>query len=197
MSLPASYPIALFGQLVLLEGRHFRTWRRRIFCPSLICEQRRKEGGARGRRQIGRQTIRESLDPQDWSRVTGYRVDRVELGRELIPLVGRPDGLLSFGLPESIRRRPPTPGKPVQTPLHRAVPVLASVGAPRPVGRHATSRVRGGPGPYWSLALSGDEAAQAFVVTCPDCRERCCIDGSVPEPELRRLTSIAQDALRK
>lgn len=190
------YPIALFGQLVRLEGRHFRTWRRRIFCPNPICEQRRKDSGARGRRQVGRQTIRETLDPQDWSRVSGYRVDKVELGRELIPLARRPDGLLSFGLPQSIRRKPPTPGVPVQTPLHRAIPVLASVGASDQVRRHASSRVRGGPGSYWSVALSGDTVAQAFVVTCPDCRKRCWVDGSVPEPELRRLTSIAQDALR-
>ncbi len=197
VSPPAGYPLALFGQLVQLEGHLFRTWRRRILCPNPICEQRRKMSGARGRRQVGRQTIRETLDPRDWSLGAGYRVDRVELGRDLIPLPDLPGGTLSFGLSESIRRTPPTPGVPVRTPLHRAVPVLQSVGAAHQVGRHASTRIHGGPGSYWSLALSGAAAARPFVVTCPDCRERCKIDGAPPEAELRRLTSIAQDALRK
>lgn len=190
------YPLAVFGQLALLKGHHFRTWRRQFACPNPSCEQRRREVDARGLRRLGRQEIRESLDPQDWSRVSGYRLVRVELGRELIPLPDLPDGTLNFGLPESVRRKPPTPGDPVPTPLHRAIPVLASVGALDQVGRHARSRVRGGPGQYWSLALGEERAARPFVVTCPDCRERCRVDGSLPEAELRRQTSIALDALR-
>jgi hypothetical protein len=192
----AAYPPAVFGQLALREGRHFRSWRRRILCPNSNCQQQRRHVGARGRRQIGWQTIRESLDPQDWSRVVSYRPDRVELGRELIPLPTLPDGTLSFGLPESVRHQSSTPGVPVPTPLHRAIPVLVSVGALDQVGRHTRSRVRGGPGSYWSLALSEDQAAQPFVVTCPDCRERCLVDDSLPEAELRRQTSITREALR-
>lgn len=195
MSPRAVYPQAVFGQLVLVKGRFIRSWRRRILCPNPSCQQQRTPGHRR-RRQLGWQTIRESLDPQDWSRVAGYRPDRVELGRELIPLPDLPDGTLSFGLPESVRHSSPTPGVPVPTPLHRAIPVLVSVGALEQVGRHTRSRVRGGPGSYWSLALSGDKAAQRLVVTCPDCRARCRVDGSVPAAELRRLTSAAQDALR-
>jgi hypothetical protein len=192
----AVYPLAVFGQLARREGHHFRTWRRKFGCPNPSCEQQRREAGARGLRWLGRQEIRESLDPQDWSRVSGYRLTRIELGRELIPLPDLPDGTLSFGLPESVRRQPPMPGAPVLTPLHRAVPVLTSVGAGAQVGRHASSRVRGGPGQYWSLALSEDRAERPFVLTCPDCRERCRVDGSLPDAELRDQTSIALDALR-
>ena len=191
----AAYPPAVFGQLVLLQRRHVRSWRRRILCPNPTCQHQRTPGHGR-RRQLGWQTIRESLDPQDWSRVSGYRPHRVELGRELIPLPSLPDGTLSFGLSESVRHQSPTPGVPVTTPLHRAIPVLVSVGALDQVGRHTRSRVRGGPGSYWSLALSEDKAAQPFVVTCPECRERCRVDDSLPEAELRRQTSAARNVLR-
>jgi len=151
--------------------------------------------GARGRHQIGRQTIRESLDPQNWSRVSGYRVERVELGRELIPGRDLLDGTRNFVLPQSVWHQSPTPGEPVPSPLHRAIPVLASVGDLYRVGRHVSNRVREG-GQYWSLALVEEKAGQPFVVFCPDCRERCRVDGSLPEEQLRRLTSNAQDALR-
>ncbi len=181
-----TYPLAIFGQPTPIESQLLHRWRRKFACPNSSCEQRRREVGARGRRTIGRQTLREYLDPAHGYRVSGYGVERVELGRELIPLPVLPDGTLSFGLPEAVRRQSPTPGVPVPTPLHRHIPVLASVGDPARVGRHALNRAREG-GPYWSLALSGKKAALPFVVTCPDCRARCRVDGTLPAEELRRL----------
>jgi hypothetical protein len=174
------------------------TWRRRILCADPVCEERRDKAGGRGRRQLGWQTIREYLNPDQGYSVTGYGVERIELARELIPLADLPDGTLSFGLPASIRHRSPTPGVPVPSPLHRAVPVLSSVGALEGhPGRHSKRRFRGGPGSYWSLALSGEKAECPFVATCPDCRGRCLVDGSLPESELADASSIARAALRK
>ena len=190
-----TYPAAFCEPFGVLPGQGgpFR-FRRKFSCPSPACETARHEAGARGRCRIGRQTVTERIDPMAGYAVVGYVVDRVELGWELIPLPDLPGGLLSFGLPLSVRRQSPKPGKPIRTPLHRAVPVLASVGDQHRVGRHDPRRARGGSA-YWRLALSGPKASRPFVVTCPDCRERCHVDGSLPDDELASLSLSARDAL--
>jgi hypothetical protein len=190
-----TYPAAFFDAFSVLPGQGgpFR-FRRKFSCPNPACEVARRAAGAGGRRRIGRQTVTERIDPMAGYAVVGYAVDRVDLGLELIPLPDVPGGTLSFGLPRSVRRQSPTPGKPISTPLHRAVPVLASVGDPYRVGRHVPGRARGG-GAYWRLALSGPKASRPFVVTCPDCRERCLVDGSLPDDELVRLSHAVREAL--
>lgn len=181
-----TYPSAAFSRkLAQLEGPHFRTWRRKFFCPNPSCELRRREVGKRGRRLLRRQEIREHIDQAHGYHVSGYSVERVELSRELLPLRDLPDGTLHFGPSRSGWRQPPTPGQPVPSPLRQAIPVLSSEGDFYRVGRNARSRVRGGTGPHWNLALSEERAAQSFAVTCPDCRERCWVDGSLPEAEHR------------
>jgi len=181
-----TYPMAVFGPFNALAGHGgpYR-FRRKFGCPNPACAAARHGAGAVGRRRIGRQTISERIDPMAAYAVIGHAVERVELGLELIPLADLPSGLLSFGLPRSVRRQSPTPGKPLRTPLHRATPVLASVGDPYRVGRHDPTRARGRGG-YWRLALSGPPASRPFVVTCPDCRGRCQIDGALPADELVR-----------
>ena len=183
----STYPSAVFAQLAPSRTRGVRTWRRKFACPNPACELRRREMGARGGRRLGRQTIREYLDPEDGYRVSGYGVERVELGRDLIPLPDLPDGTLHFGPPSRVRRQSPTPGQPMRSPLRRAIPVLASVDALNQVGRHDRSRARGGTGPFLSLALSRAKAARPFVVTCPECRQRCLVEGAL-------ATSAAFDA---
>jgi hypothetical protein len=190
-----TYPAALYEPFGVLPGPGgpFR-FRCKFSCPNPACEVARRAVGARGRCRIGRQTITERIDPMAGYAVVGYVVDRVELALELIPLPDLPGGMLSFGLPRSVRRQSPTPGKPIRTPLHRAGPVLASVGDPYRVGRHDPRRARGR-GAYWRLALSGPKASRPFVVTCPDCRVRCLVDGSLPEDELGTLSRAAREAL--
>lgn len=189
----APYPAAAYGNLHAIEGRSVFTWRRRIFCPNPGCLATRQAATGRARRrQLGRQQIRASLDPHDTSRVAGFRVERIELARVLIPLSSLADGTPSFGLPQAVRRTSPTPGVLAERPLHRAVPVLASVDTPYPqVGRHSPQRTAGGAGSFWSLALGPDEAGRPFVVTCPDCRQQCLVDGTLPEAELRTMTAVA------
>lgn len=190
------YPAAVLESFIALRGQGgpYRL-RRKFSCPNPACEVARRAVGAGGRRRIGRQTVTERIDPMAGYAVVGYTVDRIELGWESRDLPDLPDGTLSFGLSLSVRRQVPTPGKPVRNPAHRATPVLASVGDPYRVGRHDPRRARGG-GSYWRLALTGPKANQPFVVTCPDCRERCLIDGSLPEDELAGLSQALRDALR-
>jgi len=190
-----TYPAALCEPFSVLPGQGgpFR-FRRKFSCPNPACEVARRAAGARGRRRLGRQTVTERINPMAGYAVVGYAIDRVELGWELIDLADLPGEMLSFGLPLSVRRQSPTPGKPIRTPLHRAVPVLASVGDPYRVGRHDPGRARGG-GAYWRLALSGPKASRPFVVTCPDCRERCLVDGSLPDDELMVLSRAVWEAL--
>jgi hypothetical protein len=74
----------------------------------------------------------------------------------------------------------------VPSPVRQAISVLPSVGVDLyHVGRHDSHRVRGGTSPPWNLALSEERATQPVVVTCPDCRERCWVDGSLSEAEHR------------
>jgi hypothetical protein len=191
-----TYPAVRFEPFIVLPGRVGPgRFRRKFSCPNPACELERSKAGAHGRRRIGRQTVAERIDPLAGYTVVGHALERVELGWELIDLPELPDGTLSFGLPRSVRRASPTPGKPISTPLHRAVPVLASVGDPYRVGRHDPGRARGG-GAFWRLALSGPKASGPFVVTCPDCRERCLVDGSLPDDELGRLSHAARATLR-
>jgi hypothetical protein len=192
LTLMQTYPAAIFEAFIILPGGAGPSrFRRKFSCPNLACEVARKAAGAAGRRRIGRQTITERIDPMAGYAVVGYAIERVELGWELIDLPDLPGGTLSFGLNQSVRGESPTPGKPISTPLHRAVPVLASVGDPYRVGRHDPARARGR-GAYWRLALSGPKASGPFVVTCPDCRERCLVDGSLPDDELMHLSMVAR-----
>ena len=183
-----TYPTAFFEPFSVLPGQGgpYR-FRHKFSCPNPACEVARRAAGVNGRRRIGRQTVAERIDPMAAYAVVGYAADRVDLGWELIPLSDLPGGMLSFGLPLSVRRPSPTPGKPIPTPLHRATPVLESVGDPYRVGRHDPARARGR-GAYWRLALSGPKASRPFVVTCPDCRKRCLVDGSLPDDELVHLS---------
>ena len=181
-----TYPSAVFSELVQLKGHHFRTWRRKIFCTNPSCELRRREMGKRGRRVLGRQEIREHIDQAHGYQVSGYSVERLELSRELIQLPDLPDGTLHYGPPRSSWYQSPTPGEPVPSPVRQAISVLPSAGVDLyHVGRHDSHRVRGGTGPPWNLALSEERATQPVVVTCPDCRERCWVDGSLSEAEHR------------
>jgi hypothetical protein len=190
-----TYPAALYEPFIVLPGQGgpYR-FRRKFSCPNPACAPARRAGGASGRRRLGRQTVAERIDPSTAYTIVGYAIERVDLGWELIDLPDLPGGLLSFGINQSVRLQSPTPGKPIPTPLHRAVPVLASVGDPYRVGRHDPGRARGG-GAFWRLALSGPKAGGPFVVTCPDCRERCLVDGSLPGDELGRLSRAAREAL--
>jgi len=75
--------------------------------------------------------------------------------------------------------------------LARWVDLLASVGDSQRVGRHDPRRARGR-GPYWHLALSGEKASRPFVVTCPDCRQRCRVDTSLPVDDLAGLSKAVR-----
>lgn len=163
-------------------------FRRKFCCPNADCAAVR----GKGPRPIGRQTAVERLDPLAGYAVIGHAIERIELAGEVINLPDLPDGTLSFGLPQAARRQTPTPGRPSRIPPHRNNPVLASVGDSHRVGRHDRRRVRGG-GTYWHLALSAEKASRPFVVTCPDCRQRCRVDGS---PSVDELTGLSR-AVRK
>jgi hypothetical protein len=118
----------------------------------------------------------------------GYLIEKVWLANELRNLPDLPDGTRSFGLPEGAR------GNPDGSSRAHAISVLASAGPalfqgsgdPYRARRHAAGRAGGGTG-YWVIALTHPKATRPFVVTCPDCRHRCLVDGSLPEGELRRL----------
>ncbi|HVA86808.1 MAG TPA: hypothetical protein VNF73_10900 [Candidatus Saccharimonadales bacterium] len=191
------YPLAIFDRPVPLPKLDHWHWRRRFTCPDPACEGERTAAGGRGRRVLGRQQIRKwtqqggSVQPGApiVAPTVGYLIEKVWLARELTDLANLADGRLSFGLPEGARDQPELSSRA------RAIPVLASAG-PTPFGpssgdpywinRDDPRRARGGTG-YWVIALTFPAAARPFVVTCPDCRRRCLIDGSLPEDELRQL----------
>lgn len=183
-----TYPAVMFEAFTALPWRvgpcHFR---RKFSCPNAGC------AAARGKvpRRLGRQTVVESLNPLAGFVVIGHAIERIELAGELIDLHDLSDGTLSFGLPQAARRQTPTPGRPTRMPPHRNNPVLASVGDSHLVGRHDLRRARGG-GTYWHLALSAEKVGRPFVVTCPDCRQRCRVDGSLPVDELRDLSTAVR-----
>ncbi len=190
-----AYPRAVFDPPVRLPQLDSWHWRRKFRCPHPDCAHDREEAGQRGRRVIGWQQVRKWMHQGGSVRpdapvvppIVGYMVEKVWLARELTDLPDLPDGTLGFGLPAAARDQSFPSSRP------RAVPVLASAG-PTPFGPLSgdpyragrQDRVRGGTG-YWSIALTGEKARRPFVVTCPDCHERCLVDGALPEDELRRL----------
>ena len=191
------YPLAVFDRPVPLPKLDHWHWRRRFKCPNPACAGERTRAGGRGRRVLGWQQIRTvmhedgSVEPGApiVAPTVGYLIEKVELARGLTDLPDLADGRLSFGLPEGARDRPDRSSRA------RAIPVLASAG-PTPFGpssgdpswvaRDDPRRARGGTG-YWIIALTFPAAARPFVVTCPDCRRRCLVDGSLPEDALRQL----------
>lgn len=198
----ASYPPAVFDRPVPLPKIDAWHWRRRFKCPDPTCEHERTKAGRRGHRVLGWQQIRKwmhwggSVAPgaPTVPPAVGYLIEKVWLANGLTDLPDLADGTLSFGLPEGAREDPHRSSRA------RAIPVLASAG-PTPFGpsggdpywaaRNDPHRARGGTG-YWVLALSGPKASRPFVVTCPDCRRRCLVDGSMPEDELRQLDAASE-----
>ena len=202
-----TYPPALYDAPVPLPKLDTWHWRRRFRCPNADCEHTRRQAGAHGRRVIGWQQIRKNVHdhgapmrpdgtvapgtpirPPD----VGFLMETVWLARELTDKVpALPDGTLAFGLPEGARDDPNAASRA------RALSVLESAEFLSPLGlvvrgdayqtgRHVPARRRGGTG-YWVIALGTLNAWRPFVVTCPDCQQRCFVDGVVPENELRAL----------
>lgn len=124
----------------------------------------------------GRQEVRATLDPADWSVRTGYTADRVELPYFMRRLGDLDDGTASFGTFDRLRSgdRLVPRGK-----VRRYLAAERSLGDPYMVGRRAPNRSRVATG-YWIIALSAADSARPFVLTCPneECRARFLVDGT-------------------
>ena len=148
---------------------------------------------------IGRQRIgpRYGPDEHGYVRQVGHTIERIELWRELQPTKPTEDGLRAFGLPvRALGERPGPPGIVRRPARRRATAVLPTVevtdqfgltqrGDPVYVTRHDPRRARG-PEIRLVLALSGPQALEPFVVTCPNrsCKRRWLVGGLPPEMEL-------------